>query len=296
MLRRCWRPPDRSSRGRRPFIKLLSKGKGFFLPFTLYLLLCTSSCSSFSRFTQRQELTSAEQLAIPTEALKTTIEKFRVGEKLDYDIRWMGIGVGSGQLEVAGIESLHERQVYHLVMRAASNRFLSTFYPVKDEIHTYMDVEKLIPYTFRKIQREGNYRADEEMVYDQENHKATYHSFLNQSTKEMEIPENAQDSLSTLYSFRTLPLEIGKSVFIDVNADEKNWKLEIQILKTGLLRLFGQEPTPALLVEPLAKFHGVFIRKGRMQIWFSLDAKRIPLYMKARIPFGIIEVLLKKES
>ncbi|MFH1858432.1 MAG: DUF3108 domain-containing protein [Candidatus Omnitrophota bacterium] len=259
-----------------------------------FLTFSVSGCAGFVRFTQKRELTKERREAVSLDALATPVLQFSEGEKLEYDIRWMGMSVGTGRLEIQAIEPYEGRQVFHIVMRTESNWFLSSFYPVKDEIHTYIDTEKLIPYKFRKIQREGGYRADEEMRYDQENHKASYRSLLNNSSKEMEIPPAVQDSLSTLYYFRTLPLEMGKSVFIDVNADEKNWRLEIQVLKSGLLALHGKEETPAFLVEPLAKFHGVFIRKGRMQIWFSLDKRRIPLYMKANIPFGIVEVVLKK--
>ncbi len=264
----------------------------------LSLVACTSfvGCSSLSRFTHKQELGVSRRGDHTVYEIRPPVHQFRVGETLEYDIRWMGIGVGTAMLQVKEIESLGERQVYHVVMRARSNRFLSTFYPVEDEIHSYMDVETLVPYKFRKIQREGRYRADEEMIYDQTNHRATYRSFRNDSTKEMEIPPNVQDSLSTLYYFRTLPVELEKSLFIEVNADEKNWRLEIKVLKTGMLKLVRKKEIPALLVEPLAKFHGAFIRKGRMQIWFTVDDKRTPLYMKARIPFGIVEVVLKKET
>ena len=265
-----------------------------FLPFLMLAIF--SGCSSLSYFTHQQELTVTQQKNFSAHEVMTPPKQFRVGETLEYDIRWMGIGVGTGTLEVKEIVPIEGKNAYHVVVATRSNRFLSTFYPVEDEIHSYVDVETLLPYKFRKIQHEGRYRADEEMVYDQANHKATYHSFRNNSTKEMEIPPNVQDSLSTLFYFRTLPLEMGKSVFIDVNADEKNWRLEVKLLKLGLLKLFAKKEVPALLTEPLAKFHGVFIRKGRMQIWFSLDEKRTPLYMKASVPFGIVEVVLKKES
>ena len=266
----------------------------FFICALLFALL--SGCSSMSRFTHKRELGLSERKDPTVYDIRPPVHKFRVGETLEYDIRRMGIGVGTGTLELLPLETLGGREVYHLVMRARSNRFLSTFYPVEDESHSYVDTELLIPYKYRKIQREGHYRADEEMAYDQTTHKATYHSFRSNAIKEMEIPPNVQDSLSTLFYFRTLPVELEKSVFIDVNADEKNWKLEIKILKTGMLKLTHKKETPALLVEPLAKFHGAFIRKGRMQIWFALDGQRTPLYMIARLPFGIVEVVLKKES
>ncbi len=264
--------------------------------FPLFLCLFLSGCSSLSHFTYKQELKVEQQVHFSADEVKTPPQHFRVGEKLEYDISWMGLNVGNGTLEVRDTTEINGRKAYHLAVTTRSNRFLSTFYPVEDEIQSFVDMETLAPYRFEKQQKEGRYRAHEEMIYDQASHKATYHSIKNNTTKEMEIPPNVQDSLSTLYFFRTLPLEIGKSAFIDVNADEKNWRLEIKVLKSGLLRLFGKEEIPAVLVEPLAKFHGVFIRKGRMQIWFSLDEKRVPLYMKAHVPFGIVEVVLKKES
>ncbi len=263
----------------------------FIVPFVFFL----AGCSSVSYFVHKSELPAERREAFTAQAIHEPLKQLPVGEVLDYDIRWMGIGVGSGKLEVRGIETYEGREVYHVVMEARSNSFLSAFYPVKDEIQSFIDTKELIPYKFRKIQREGGYRADEEMVYDQKNQRATYHSFLNQSTKEMAVPPNVQDALSILYYFRTLPLNMGESLFVDVNADEKNWRLEIKVLKSGFLKLMGKEELPAVLIEPLAKFHGVFIRKGRMQIWFTLDERRIPLYMKARIPFGIVEVVLKKE-
>ncbi|MBI4435918.1 MAG: DUF3108 domain-containing protein [Candidatus Omnitrophica bacterium] len=261
-----------------------------------FLIFTFSGCSNLTYFTHREDLGKLRQTKALTQEMQVPEKKFRVGETLDYDVNWMGLNVGSGRLEVREVTTYQDHQVYHLVVSARSNRFLSTFYPVEDEIHSYVDVETLTPYRFEKRQREGRYRAHEEMVYDPTSRKATYRSFLNNSTKEMEIPPSVQDSLSTLFYFRTLPLETGQSVFIDVNADEKNWRLEVKVLKAGLLKLFGKKEVPALLVEPLAQFHGVFIRKGRMWIWFSLDQKRTPLYMKARVPFGIIEVVLKKES
>ena len=264
--------------------------------FLFVLCLVFSGCSSLSRFTHKQELTATQQKEFATHEISAPLKQFRVGETLAYDVRWMGIGVGTGTLEVREIVPMEGKQAYHFIVQTRSNRFLSTFYPVKDEVHSYVDVETLTPYKFRKIQHEGRYHADEEMVYDQVNHKATYRSYRNNSTKEMEIPPNIQDSLSTLFYFRTLPLEVGTSAFIDVNADEKNWRLEVKVLKSGILKLFAKKEVPALLTEPLAQFHGIFIRKGRMQIWFSMDEKRTPLYMKARIPFGIVEVVLKKES
>src|SRR3989338_863019 len=91
---------------------------------------------------------------------------FRVGEKLTYGIRWMGIYVGQGTLSVKEIMSLDGVEVYHIVSEARSNTFLDKIYKVRDEIHSYVDTKGLFSRKFTKKQREGNYKAEEEIVYD----------------------------------------------------------------------------------------------------------------------------------
>ena len=272
-------------------------------PFTtvLSLLFLGSSvivggCAGFGKFTEKGELGFERLTETPLQEIQSSQQTLQVGEKLTYSVRWMGIEVGSAQTEVKEIIEWEGHSVYHIVTNAQSNRFLSVFYEVKDEMHSYVDVKSLYTWKFVKHQKEGHYRAEEEMVYDQEKGLATYHSLLNGSTKQMEIPKQAQDSLSVLYFFRLQNLEIGKSVFIPVNADEKNWNLEIKILKLGVLEGLSVGKRTAILTEPLAQFHGVFVRKGRVWIWFDTAAHHAPLLMRARLPFGLVEVVLVKES
>ncbi|MFH1847940.1 MAG: DUF3108 domain-containing protein, partial [Candidatus Omnitrophota bacterium] len=67
---------------------------------------------------------------------KITIEKpretFRVGERFDYAVYWMGIHVGWGTLQVKEIADINGRDAYHVVCTARSNEFLSNFYKVED--------------------------------------------------------------------------------------------------------------------------------------------------------------------
>ena len=261
-------------------------------------LVCSmlGGCAGFGKFTGKEELGFERLKEVPLKEVQAPQETLQAGEKLTYSVRWMGIEVGTAQLENRGIIDWQGHPVYDVTATASSNRFLSVFYRVEDEIHSYIDVKELFPRRFAKNQQEGHYRANEEMVYDQEKGTATYHSFRNNSVKQMEIPQKVQDSLSVLYFLRTQPLEVGKSVFIPVNADEKNWNLEIQVLKLGLLEGLPVGRRAAILAEPLAKFHGVFVRKGRVWIWLDAGSHRAPLLMRARLPFGLVEVVLVREE
>jgi len=234
---------------------------------------------------------SSALLAEPNPGMKHPV----VGEKLTYILRWGLIPVGWATLHVKGMEEYQGRKVYVIAMTAWSNAFLSKIYKVKDYAETYVDVETQCTLRFYKNQYEGGYQSNEEMVYDQENHRARYHSFRNGMVKEMEIPANVQDALSSIYYFRTLSLEEGKSLFMDVNADEKNWVLEVQVLdfkKDWEVRRMGS--FNAFYIEPLAKFKGMFERRGRVWVWVSADHRRLPLLVKSKVPFGSVTGTLVK--
>ena len=267
-----------------------------FSTFFLMGVFLLGGCAGFGKFTEKGELGFERLAQTHLQEIQSPKETLRVGEKLVYSVRWMGIEVGTAKTEVKEIAEWEGHSVYHVVTSAQSNRFLSVFYEVRDEMHSYIDVKGLYTWKFVKHQHEGHYRAEEEMVYDPEKGTATYRSLLNGSTKQMEIPKQIQDSLSVLYFFRLQNLEIGKSIFIPVNADEKNWNLEVKILKTGVLEGLPVGKRTAILTEPLAQFHGAFVRKGRVWIWFDTAAHRAPLLMRARLPFGLVEVVLVQES
>lgn len=211
-------------------------------------------------------------------------QKLFVGERLVYSVRWLGIEVGRGEAEVKEIVTLRGRQAYHVVVQVRSAPVLDWIYKVRDVHHSYIDVERLHSLRYEKILREGKYRADEVMEYDQENHQATYFSRLNHSRKEMLIPPNVQDQLSCGYWFRLQPAEPGTRVDIPVNADEKNWDLKVKVLQKTQVEISGFPEWEALELEPQIQFQGIFVKRGKIRGWIGLDERRTPLKMQVKIP------------
>ena len=73
------------------------------------------------------------------------------------------------------------RPAYHTEAQGHSNDVLSTFYPIHDELESYIDAETLQPLQFEKRQREGGYRADEIVTFDYDRLTATYRSRYTES-------------------------------------------------------------------------------------------------------------------
>lgn len=210
--------------------------------------------------------------------------KLEVGERLVYSVRWLGVEVGHGEAEVKEIVPIRGRPTYHIVVNVRSARILDWIYKVRDVHHSYLDTERMHSLRYEKILREGRYRADEEMDYDQEQHVARYHSRLNGSRKEMLIPPDVQDQLSCGFWFRVQDIRPHSEVFIPVNADEKNWDLKVKIQDKTTVHVPAFGKMEALEVEPEIQFQGIFVKRGKIRGWIGLDERKIPLKMRVKIP------------
>ncbi|MBI3991300.1 MAG: DUF3108 domain-containing protein [Candidatus Omnitrophica bacterium] len=224
------------------------------------------------------------------------LRPFAITEKLTYAVRWSGIDVGHAVLEVEGITQLNGFLAYHISATARSNDFFSMIYSVHDRISTFIEVEKFLPVRFEKQQREATHSRDEAIEFDQENHTAVYYKYRDSEIekKTIALTPEVHDALSCLYYFRTLKPEVGKSAFFPVNADGKNYDMEIKVCKKEKMRIpaFGMIDT--IQVEPVGKFEGIFIRKGRLWIWVTDDDRKIPVLMKSKISIGSITAVLEK--
>ena len=216
---------------------------------------------------------------------------FSNGERLVFDISWYGISGGTAVMEVKK-EIDKDHSVYKVTSVTRSNRVISLFYPVNDLVETYMDTTTLYPYRYRSRQEEGTYSSDKEILFDREKNMATFIKHkANGETHTSEVPSMVQDPLSVVYFFRTLPLEIGKDVSMDVYDGNKNWTLVIQVLKKEKVW------TPAgtfntIKIKALIKYEGIFVNKGDVLLWFTDDASRTPVMMESKIKIGHITAML----
>ncbi len=259
--------------------------------FVLIFLICICGCAlTGSRYWIKY---GSEERTTEIESPK---KRLPVGERLTYKAEWMGLDVGIITLSVEGITLRNGREVYHVKMLAESTPVISKIYKVRDEISTYIDIEKLYPVRFEKKQREGGYKSDEYIDFNHEKGRAFYFSRLNHSKKEYGIPKGVQDPLSCVYFFRLKDVAIGKSLFANVNADDKNYLLEAKIHKKGMLNVKNVGKWDAFLIEPLPWFQGKVKRKAKVTAWFSSDERRIPLLIVTKgIPFvGSITITLQK--
>lgn len=229
-------------------------------------------------------------------AILPPANQLRVGERIGFHGWWLGIPVGYGWLEVKELVRLEGREAFHIEAQGHTNEVLSQFYPIHDVIHSYLDAQTLKPLRFEKDQREGHYRAHEVVTFDHQRSLATYRSLLNQSVKEIALPDSFQDLISALYWFRTQVITPGETLSVNLYTDEKIYQTYITIEQPRSLELLKRGTFTCLVVEPKAAFKGLFVKRGRIWAYLTADAYRLPLLVKATTPWGPMSAVIDEAS
>ncbi len=214
---------------------------------------------------------------------------FEVGEKLVYSIQFGLIQAGKSVVEIAGIEVVNGRRCYRVVSTTESNKAFSVFYRVRDRVESFIDVEGIYPWKFEKHLREGTYRADRSVIYDQINHLA----ITNGDT--ISVPPYVQDGLSAFYYIRTQELEVGQTLLVDNHDNAKVYPLKVKVLRRDVIKTkLGK--LACLVIEPMLKSGALFKHQGRLTVWLTDDDRKIPVRMKSKIVIGHIDVRLVEYS
>lgn len=264
-----------------------------FLSFCILIIFVLTPLNMFT--SQAYADISAESLISTPKSLSSTNQPI-LGERLEFQGRWIGIPVGFGSLEVKEIVTINGRKAYHIKAEGHTNKVLSKFYPIHDIVHSYLDVETLMPLVFEKDQKEGSYRAKERVTFDHERSVAVYESLLNGSRKEITLPNHFHDLVSAIYWFRSLELIPGSIITASLYSDEKIYETDIHIGNVSDLEILKRGTYSCIKVEPKASFKGLLIKRGRIWAYMSTDQRRLPLLIKMTTPWGPMTAVLDKKS
>ncbi len=214
---------------------------------------------------------------------------FGVGERLEFSVSWKFINAGQAILEIDTIIDIRGHKCYRVVSTAKSNSFVSTFYRVNDRVLSFIDVNGIYSIWFEKHLREGNFKSDRWVSFHQDKNVA-----INNRNDTIAIPEFAQDVLSAMYYIRAQPLEVGKSILVDNHTDNKNYPLEVKVLRKEKIKVSAGK-FDCFVVEPLLQEGaGIFLHKGKLTVWLTDDQYRLPVLMKSEVFIGSISAKLER--
>ena len=203
-------------------------------------------------------------------------------EKLSFDIHWLGIYVGK-----AILEATYDNGILRITSQAYSAPFLSTFFKVED--HAESLIIEGVPVSFRIKQHEGRYRSDKETLFDMNSRTVTYFNYLKGVKDEHIIKDGVTwDIISGFFYLRTQPLDIGKTIYIDIFDSNKFYKAKVEVLRKEKIKIQNSGKVSTVIVKPELQSEGLFQRKGDILIWLTDDEKKIPVRIQTKVPVGNI--------
>jgi len=225
--------------------------------------------------------------AVSVAAATPALVPFGPGEELVFSIDYGPVNAGEASLVVKGIVESGGFECFHVESTATSNRVFSAFYKVRDKVVSHFQTDTLVSRYFSKRLHEGDYRKRVQIRFDQENNKASY-----RDGREFDVPPDVHDILAAFYVVRTLPLVPGEPAHVATHSSRKNYDLEVIV--HGRETVTVEAGTfDCLVVEPVILGEGLFQYEGKVTIWLTDDARRLPVLMKTKVKIGAVDASLK---
>ncbi|HEX8946391.1 MAG TPA: DUF3108 domain-containing protein [Gemmatimonadaceae bacterium] len=234
-----------------------------------------------------RSLVVALLLALPASAQESTHVAarvpFGVGERLEFDIRFGKLHVGTGTMEVLPLDTVRGRDAWHTMFRLSGG---IPFYHVNDQYEDWFDTHTLSSLRYWQDIDEGNYEPKRH--YEIFPERKEY--IENDNPPQMSVARPLDEG-SFLYFLRTVPLRVGMDTsFNDYFRAERN-PVRFKVLRRDTIDVPAGRFS-AIVIQPIFESK-LFSEGGHAEIWLSDDENRIMLQMKSHVRFGSLNLYLK---
>ncbi len=232
---------------------------------------------------------SAARLAAQDGALAADVKivPWSIGERLAYDVKFGFIRAGSGEMYIAGIESVRGRPAWHGRFTVHGGYLALR---VDDVLETWMDTATLS--SLRFAQDFSEIGRERQKTFEIFPDKQTYLQVG--KTEKPSVAEPLDDG-SFLYFIRTVPLILGKTYEFNRYFIPDRNPVRIRVLRRERVRV-SAGTFDCIVIQPIIKTKGIFSENGQAEIWLTDDARRIMVQMKSKLAFGSLNLYLRSIS
>lgn len=224
---------------------------------------------------------------------------FERGERLTYEISWLGLSAGGAEILYEALPAKGEPYPpYLLVARAWTGDGVSNLFRLRDRLsvfgyHKTADMVFLAE-TFTLELNENEYRADKQVRFDRGNGQAVYENrHAGEEPRGYAAHRVARDSLSALYALRAKVkgASVGDVLELPVFDLNRQFWLKLHVRGKEVLDTpFGKLDT--LHVQPVLEEIGGDERKDNWHIWVTDDENYLPVMIKVELKFGSFKAKL----
>jgi hypothetical protein len=211
---------------------------------------------------------------------------FVVGEKLSYSAKLGMLTLGSGTLEVASIDTVRGVESFRLRFRL---RGKTAFYSLDDVLESWVGTSDLVSRRFvQDFEENGKVTKREYEIYPDSGHYREHGREKTAAT-----PAEPLDDAAFFYFVRVTPLQVGEKYTYDRYFRKDKNPVTVQVLKREKMELPDGSKVQCLVLHPTIDTKGLFSKRSETRIWLTDDARRLPVQIRTKFPFGTITLRLK---
>jgi hypothetical protein len=226
---------------------------------------------------------------LPSSIVAADVEKgsyiervFSQGERIEYTLTWLGVAGGEAVITVTPGEG---RFTIHTLARTLGA--IGRLYPVRDEIETVVSSANFSTLRFEKRLNERGREKHVATLFDPKRKVAT------RLGEEIPYEPPIFDPMSSIYYLRTLDLTPGKKHMMTIIADSEVYEIAAEVLAREEIEIQGSR-FRTVLVEPKMRKGGIFRdENNRLLIWYTDDARRVPVRIRSELAFGSITATIR---
>lgn len=184
----------------------------------------------------------------------------------------------------------------HAIGTVDSTGFVALLYRVHDRFESRLDPRSFCSQQLSKHTEEGLRRRDTNIHFDYSRRKSVLEETnLRDGQKkraEQNIPGCVTDVLSGIYYVGSLPLQVGATSVFPLN--DGGQTVDVRSVVEGRESIKTDAGTFSTLRVRIEASTGLLKDRGKMWIWYSDDAQRIPVQMQARMFWGLLTTKLQR--
>jgi hypothetical protein len=221
---------------------------------------------------------------------------FGPGEGVTFRITYAHLLAGRAALRVEPVPEAG-RGVLRFVAEAKSEGFFSWLlqFRVDDRTVATWDPAAGCSLRIEKHLREGRVVRDQVVAFEPGSETAVVTDPKIKETR-FDVGPCALDVLSAFFVTRARGVAEGESLSLPVFDNGRRYRLSVRLRGKERLDLpppLGKD-VPTLIVEPLLlEGTGLFVKAGRLMIWLTDDARRIPVRLRSKVAIGSVSADLE---
>jgi hypothetical protein len=214
---------------------------------------------------------------------------FQVGERFQYAAKLGILRLGTAWMSVNRIDTIRgsESFVFEFGLDASA-----PFYKSRNVLQSWTGTADLISRRFRQdLVENGKERKRYFEIYPD---SLKYVQEQRPGSKET-VPDPLDDA-AFFYFLRTIPLEMGKTYQYQRYFKKDLNPVRIKVVKREKMEMPDGKDRSCIILNPVVGDDGLFAPRSQAMLWLTDDEQRIPVQIRAKLPFGTVTLRLEKVS